>query len=245
MIRPCHCAGSLAYVHIDCLNHWRSTSAAAYDKCSICHFHYRTKSNALSTVLLHPATMVVTLTISFITITLLTGFVTYFLLDLFHWKIQVSGKDMIHYLFEFTFIPPKELCSNPQRFQLIDAIEPGSWDPQILVDKNLGKLWLVVVCNPIILHLVQRFLLGLPIVAIIGHIIQNITLFQRVMGNEGGWGGLVNITFLWVSNDFAFVLRLYTLLGCFIAIKYMMEEYYTRVRLISHSLGKDILNFDD
>lgn len=43
MIRPCKCSGSLAYVHIDCLNQWRTTSVSARTTCSICNFTYQTK----------------------------------------------------------------------------------------------------------------------------------------------------------------------------------------------------------
>jgi RING-variant domain len=43
LIRPCRCSGSLAYVHIECLNQWRSTSVFAQSTCSTCNFKYKTK----------------------------------------------------------------------------------------------------------------------------------------------------------------------------------------------------------
>ena len=46
MIRPCLCSGSLAYVHIKCLNEWRATSPSAQTTCSICKFRYRTKGSS-------------------------------------------------------------------------------------------------------------------------------------------------------------------------------------------------------
>lgn len=39
MIRPCNCRGTIAYVHTDCLNNWRSTSQT--DSCAQCHYVYQ------------------------------------------------------------------------------------------------------------------------------------------------------------------------------------------------------------
>lgn len=43
LIRPCNCRGSLAFVHVECLNQWRATSATALTTCSVCGFTYKTK----------------------------------------------------------------------------------------------------------------------------------------------------------------------------------------------------------
>lgn len=40
LIRPCLCSGSLAHVHIKCLNRWRMTSENASKTCSVCGFEY-------------------------------------------------------------------------------------------------------------------------------------------------------------------------------------------------------------
>ena len=46
LLRPCLCSGSLAYVHVKCLNEWRATSPSAQTTCSICKFRYRTKRSS-------------------------------------------------------------------------------------------------------------------------------------------------------------------------------------------------------
>ena len=40
-IRPCACSGSLAHVHLECLNRWRASSASASARCDICHTPYQ------------------------------------------------------------------------------------------------------------------------------------------------------------------------------------------------------------
>jgi hypothetical protein len=42
LIRPCLCRGSMAFVHMDCLNEWRVTSVSptAYSQCDQCLFTY-------------------------------------------------------------------------------------------------------------------------------------------------------------------------------------------------------------
>jgi hypothetical protein len=46
-IRPCKCRGSQAFVHISCLNQWRSTSENAERVCSVCQHTYQIRENAL------------------------------------------------------------------------------------------------------------------------------------------------------------------------------------------------------
>jgi len=42
LFRPCMCKGSIAYVHVQCLNEWRKVSASrsAYWQCPQCHYKY-------------------------------------------------------------------------------------------------------------------------------------------------------------------------------------------------------------
>ena len=43
MLRPCRCRGSMAWVHMGCLDHWRTNSAnpRSFYRCDQCHFEYR------------------------------------------------------------------------------------------------------------------------------------------------------------------------------------------------------------
>jgi hypothetical protein len=51
LIRPCKCAGSLSYVHLDCLNRWRATSINAQYTCSVCKYQYRFERTLLASFL--------------------------------------------------------------------------------------------------------------------------------------------------------------------------------------------------
>ena len=43
LFRPCHCRGSMRWVHMECLEHWRSTSVNpnSFYECEQCKFKYR------------------------------------------------------------------------------------------------------------------------------------------------------------------------------------------------------------
>ncbi|CAL8120123.1 unnamed protein product [Orchesella dallaii] len=41
LIAPCRCTGSVAMVHLSCLEHWLTASNS--EKCELCHFMYKTK----------------------------------------------------------------------------------------------------------------------------------------------------------------------------------------------------------
>lgn len=50
--RPCKCRGSLSYVHIQCLNQWRATSASAHFTCSVCKHPYILKRTWLANAIM-------------------------------------------------------------------------------------------------------------------------------------------------------------------------------------------------
>lgn len=47
LIRPCHCRGSIAYIHVECLQRWRRESQSAYYRCPQCHYKYRTSRTSV------------------------------------------------------------------------------------------------------------------------------------------------------------------------------------------------------
>ena len=48
MFRPCKCKGSLAYVHVKCLDEWRKTSSKANCTCTICETPYKMTNGGLA-----------------------------------------------------------------------------------------------------------------------------------------------------------------------------------------------------
>merc|ERR1719449_327352 len=43
LFRPCSCSGTMAWVHMDCLDRWRreSTNSRSFYRCDQCHFEYQ------------------------------------------------------------------------------------------------------------------------------------------------------------------------------------------------------------
>ena len=42
LIEPCHCSGSISWVHLNCLEHWLSRCRKEY--CELCNFHFECKT---------------------------------------------------------------------------------------------------------------------------------------------------------------------------------------------------------
>lgn len=55
LFRPCLCGGSMR-VHEQCLMQWRRSNDAAFFRCEICHYRYRTRRASIARWLMHPAT---------------------------------------------------------------------------------------------------------------------------------------------------------------------------------------------
>jgi phosphohistidine phosphatase SixA len=51
-IKPCLCSGSLAYVHLECLNRWRATETSRQYSCSVCKYKYRTRRKPIADILM-------------------------------------------------------------------------------------------------------------------------------------------------------------------------------------------------
>ncbi len=76
MISPCKCRGSLKWVHIECLNLWRTQSQQSFYKCPTCQYEYRVERLVWAKYIQHPITLTV-LTVFLILCFVL--FIAYFL----------------------------------------------------------------------------------------------------------------------------------------------------------------------
>jgi RING-variant domain len=50
-IAPCHCNGTIKYVHASCLQSWRTTNVQSFYACELCHYHYSLKRSMIGTIL--------------------------------------------------------------------------------------------------------------------------------------------------------------------------------------------------
>ena len=83
LIKPCQCTGSGAYVHLACLNSWRSTSRKAYTTCSICNYNYKVKKSELSKYLVDEIGALIVTFIIFVVGVLFCGIFVLFILPNF------------------------------------------------------------------------------------------------------------------------------------------------------------------
>jgi len=53
LFSPCHCSGTMAYVHVKCLNQWRcaSSNPRSFFTCDQCGYSYRTRRTAVAAYL--------------------------------------------------------------------------------------------------------------------------------------------------------------------------------------------------
>ncbi|KAI8374756.1 uncharacterized protein BYT42DRAFT_577543 [Radiomyces spectabilis] len=56
LIRPCKCKGSMSYVHVKCLNRWRTMSPRkeSFVACDLCGYHYNIYRPRYAAILSHP-----------------------------------------------------------------------------------------------------------------------------------------------------------------------------------------------
>jgi len=53
LIAPCHCKGTIQYVHPTCLQTWRRTSAnsKSFHMCELCNYHYSSNRSMIGTII--------------------------------------------------------------------------------------------------------------------------------------------------------------------------------------------------
>ena len=95
MFCPCKCKGSLAHVHVDCLNQWRQTSANAYYTCPVCQYKYDIQKSKYAKILSSEYfVLLVTICLIFIS-TFVVGVLIYFTskyafrMDLVKWCLNI------------------------------------------------------------------------------------------------------------------------------------------------------------
>jgi len=125
LIRPCRCKGTIRYVHVDCLNKWRTTSAStsAYWACPQCGFRYafaRTRAVGLASSPYVLGTATVSL---FLLIAFLFSFVASYLMP----KLDLSATHADDFYFSSTFTYPS--IRDFQEFiqVAVDIVTPASF----------------------------------------------------------------------------------------------------------------------
>ncbi|KAI9296423.1 hypothetical protein K502DRAFT_323831 [Neoconidiobolus thromboides FSU 785] len=90
LISPCHCKGSMKYVHLNCLNLWRLTSSnnnnnqfkkdSSFLRCDNCLYQYSFLHSNLAKLVTYPITRFLLSSLIFILIIIFAGFISKYLL---------------------------------------------------------------------------------------------------------------------------------------------------------------------
>ncbi|KAI0788509.1 zf-C3HC4-domain-containing protein [Abortiporus biennis] len=150
LIRPCLCKGSMTYVHVKCLQTWRTASASksAFYSCPQCHYNYhfaRTRAVGIAT---NPVVVGVLSAFLFTLLVFAASFVT-------TWFTKEAGSDNYYYFTTFDLF--RSLVRTAVRY-----LTEGDFEDRLLTYTQRKT----VPTGPpgLLKRLLHRFLLGLPVV---------------------------------------------------------------------------------
>lgn len=244
LIRPCKCAGSLAYVHLDCLNQWRATSETAFAQCSVCQVSYRIRKSPWADWLLHPTVLVLLCLGLVVMLATLLGLCAVVVLD--HWVPTYNSHVIAEYLGIYVQLSAKQ-CRRPKDLL---ALLQRSLPPMNTLETLAVRTWIYVACHAGLSLVIRSVTVGLLLVSIAAHLYQYYLLILRRDWMEGGGHrqlpGLMGVVSIWVSNDLRYSLRLCMVFGCVLAVSRLYSEASTQIRKYSHEyLGNVVLDIDD
>src|SRR5665648_491164 len=89
LIRPCLCAGTAKYIHLQCLEQWRTSSVNRNNafRCDICHYEYRFSRVKIAKFIQNPLTISV---FSFLVIAVTVALVAFFIRAFFYLLLGVK-----------------------------------------------------------------------------------------------------------------------------------------------------------
>ncbi|KAG7450598.1 uncharacterized protein BT62DRAFT_524586 [Guyanagaster necrorhizus] len=166
LIRPCLCRGSISYVHIKCLQRWRNTatSQSAFFSCPQCHYKYRFSRTRIVGIATNPVILGAISTLLFTILAFISSSVTTYLMSFFQ-------EPTVYYSSSLFYVSPFEVIHDLVRaalriFQDEDLV--AVFDealPNIRRDRRGETMMGATRSAPGLLRsVVQRFLLGLPLI---------------------------------------------------------------------------------
>lgn len=169
LIRPCLCKGSISYVHIKCLQRWRTTASSnsAFFSCPQCHYRYRFTRTRVAGIATNPVIVGGLSGIIFTCIVMLASFITTFFLSAF--------EEPTYYYSPFIYVSPLDLAQDLITATLRILKEGdivGPFNEGVTVTSNTRS---TTDSNPsgshkyrqkpsLLKNLIRRFILGLPMV---------------------------------------------------------------------------------
>ena len=213
LIKPCQCTGSGAYVHLACLNSWRSTSRKAYTTCSICNYNYKVKKSEFSKYLVNEKITLIVTFFSFIVGVLFCGIFTLFILPNF------TDYDLSTELFvNIQIIPWWREYSVHEGRTFYSILTSGAISQQ---------LYDVIICNYFVSNIIDILFHGVIIFGACGllySLYDDIIKFYRLHRRGAALAVDFLHTFFFLCAIFAHDRKFYTRIGCPIGCRYTLSK---------------------
>ena len=192
MIRPCHCKGSVAFVHVACLNEWRKTSDTAYYHCPICKYQYNIQKTKWAELLCNEQLVSCVAILCIIITTFLVGYLA----------IKIGGffidGDIVHLFvsqlglydankYRSARILSKLLVDLQSLDYFKNEITNNSFIISVVqsVLINYYSVILFIVSSPVLLAIVDSFMVGFVICGILGFLQHLRQMFNEEDHNAG------------------------------------------------------------
>ncbi|KDQ63475.1 hypothetical protein JAAARDRAFT_119066 [Jaapia argillacea MUCL 33604] len=162
LIRPCLCKGSISYVHIKCLQRWRNSFETAFFACPQCHYRYHFGRTRVMGIATNAVVVGAVSSILFTILVLCSSFITTYFLS----ALEESSTDGSYYYSYVSFWPYDVVRDLIRAAVRILRDEEGILDEAFFSRSGSRSTTIPNVSSPpgLFRRLIQRFLLGLPVV---------------------------------------------------------------------------------
>jgi len=160
LIRPCLCKGSISYVHLKCLDRWRSMSASrsAFFACPQCHYHYRFARTRIVGLATNSVIVGGLSGLLFTLLVMIASYITTFFISAF------DEPSYYHPFYSSPFEVARDLVTAAFRV-MKDGDLAGIIEANIQHPPSRPEAPVVPSPQPgIMIRFIQRFIIGLPLV---------------------------------------------------------------------------------
>jgi len=163
LIRPCLCKGSISYVHLKCLDKWRSMSAStsAFFACPQCHYRYRFARTRIVGLATNSVIVGGLSGLLFTLLVMIASYITTFFISVF------EAPSYYHPFYSGPFEVAQDLVTAAFRVMkdgdMASILEDNIRQPSTTSTPTGAP----IVPRPrpgIIIRFIQRFIIGLPLV---------------------------------------------------------------------------------
>ncbi|KAL5495309.1 hypothetical protein ACEPAI_772 [Sanghuangporus weigelae] len=163
LIRPCYCRGSIAYIHVECLQRWRRESQSAFYRCPQCHYKYRTARTSVLGLAENPVIIASLSVFLFTCLAYIASFtVTFFMSE------DYTPRSTF-FFFGWNWVTPDEVAYNLMRIVLRILR-----DEDIIIDENTLRAPLrAAPTKPItprklgaFANFIHRIIIGIPVLGV-------------------------------------------------------------------------------